>query len=168
MTVTNFDLALDFDLHFTEVDKSKDGKHQGHAHADFDFGFDTDQIAIGKGWKASVTSIVVRIDPSKSWIVAGQQTEALRRHEQGHFDITALGAREIESRVAALEGKTGDDIKAKIRAAKAALQAEINAMNVAYDKATTNGLDKSAQGRWEASINAAKVNPRGTVADAQP
>ena len=60
------------------------------------------------GGTCSTRNVVVnvRMDQTASWAVRGAsvRTAALLRHEQGHFDITALGARDAERQIRAITG----------------------------------------------------------------
>jgi hypothetical protein len=47
-------------------------------------------------WSGLTPTVSVAVDRSKSWVLASQVMNAyLRSHEQGHFDITALIARDF-------------------------------------------------------------------------
>jgi hypothetical protein len=37
------------------------------------------------------------VDRANSWVVEGYQSDSLLRHEQGHYDIMALDARELST-----------------------------------------------------------------------
>ena len=103
------------------------------------------------------------VDRSRSWVVRGGQNADLLRHEQGHFDITALGMREEASRIGALTGRNGRDLTRQATAIRREMNRKIAAANRRYDARTNHSGNRTAQQRWSASIRNAKSRPDGTL-----
>jgi hypothetical protein len=57
--------------------------------------------AAHRHWLTSVT-VNVTLNAGAMWVVRGQQTDALLRHEQGHYDIVALLARDLYNNLISL------------------------------------------------------------------
>ena len=103
------------------------------------------------------------VDRSRSWVVRGGQNADLLRHEQGHFDITALGMREEANRIGALAGRNGRNIKRQADTIRREINRKIAAANRRYDARTNHSRNTTAQQRWSANIRSAKLRPDGTL-----
>ena len=113
----------------------------------------------------TVSEADVNIDilSSESWVVDTQMTDYLLRHEQGHYDITSLGARSFYN---ALLNETASSINAlatSIRRLNTRHQQTINSANNRYDSQTQHSRDTNAQQRWNQAISAALLNVNGSV-----
>jgi len=108
--------------------------------------------------------VQAQFDPTKSWVITSDASDDLLRHEQGHFDIAAVFAKELNER---LQGETGvrqlsasdatDDaaqakLKADIDARLQALDQEVMAAftqeQQRYDDETKHGTDHTRQQQW--------------------
>lgn len=103
------------------------------------------------------------VDRSQSWVVRGGQHADLLRHEQGHFDITALGMREEANRIAALTGRNGRDLTRQANVIRREINRKIAAANRRYDARTNHSRNTTQQQRWSASIRNAKSRPAATL-----
>jgi predicted secreted Zn-dependent protease len=101
----------------------------------------------------------------ESWVVSDKKTDILLKHEQGHYDITALGTREFYSQLLALTADSTNALAVKISALKEQFQKKIDACNSRYDSQTNHGLITSVQDTWHQKIASAKVNPEGIIND---
>jgi hypothetical protein len=100
-----------------------------------------------------------------SSIVGGTQSDELLKHEQGHFDIMALGAREFHEKVVKLKGTDSDDLNKKIDNLKLSIGARADLADARYDSVTNHSINKAVQLIWNQKIETAKKNPKGTVDD---
>jgi len=107
----------------------------------------------------------VAVSRAESWVVQGRETTVLLAHEQGHFDITALGMREEHDRFASLTGTSGADLDRQCTAIRADVNARIAATDIRYDAQTSHSTNAPAQTRWQTAIRTAKGRPGGTIAD---
>jgi predicted secreted Zn-dependent protease len=105
------------------------------------------------------------VDRANSWVVEGYQGDSLLRHEQGHYDIMALGARELYNRVLELTASRCPEINTQDRQLQQQIQAQVDAANIRYDTRTNHGNTASVQQNWEPRIHAIKQNPTGIIMD---
>ena len=109
--------------------------------------------------------IVAQFDPTLSWVRADfledwnpftrRYSQQLLRHEQLHFSISCLLAR--EANVALL---TGGDPQAMLLL----LNAVATRLNIQYDIETSHGLNRQKQTEWERAIQARlAAGPLGRV-----
>lgn len=108
--------------------------------------------------------VAVVLDQNASWARQGaSRTADLLRHEQGHYDITALAARDMFIDLMQL--------KARTFSGAAALQNEITAIRASYPAqtwqtiydapaATDHGRNAAGQQRWNTHIQRAFTTPR--------
>ena len=108
------------------------------------------------------------VDPSKfnvsltmnvtnSWVVNGKQTNALLNHEQGHYNLTALSARDMLNDMLALTADTPAELGKALSTVQTNLQAELKSMNKMYDEdpncGTDHGNKAGKQAQWDLRIN---------------
>lgn len=119
------------------------------------------------GSGASVTSVngSIRVNRAESWKVRGRESSSLLKHEQGHFDITALGMREEYDRTASLTGSSPGDLRTQYEAINRDVNTKVAAANRRYDRQTDHSRNAAAQRRWNTAIANAKRSSTGTVDD---
>jgi len=105
------------------------------------------------------------MNQSASWVIRGQQTADLLRHEQGHYNITALGALELHNLASVLISPRCSEINQTVQQITTRIQTSINQANRRYDNQTNHGINVAAQRRWDASIQNAMGRNDGTIAD---
>ena len=103
------------------------------------------------------------VNRSNSWVVKGRQSAQLLNHELGHYNITALGAREIHKRLSEITADQCSDIQTEANRIQREVQTKINQANIRYDRQTNHGANSAVQTRWDNSINSAKQNINGTL-----
>jgi len=95
--------------------------------------------------------------------VQDKMNAELLKHEQGHYDITALGARELYAGLFKLKAKDvkslGDDVKELSRR----IQRKINTINNRYDNQTDHSKIKAEQEKWNRAIASEKQKPNGSL-----
>ena len=121
----------------------------------------------GRGNAVSIMEAPVNIITviADSWVVSGKKTDDLLKHEQGHYDITALGTREFYNQLLNLTAESTHALGVKITALKERFQQMIDSCNIRYDTQTNHGLITSMQQTWNQRIATAKANPAGTIND---
>jgi hypothetical protein len=62
--------------------------------------------------KESTFLVTVEMNPGQSFVVAGRETPKLLQHEQGHYDISAIAARQIHKDALMLEADTERELRA--------------------------------------------------------
>lgn len=93
--------------------------------------------------------IVIR---DNSWVVASQKNATLLTHEQGHFDITGLVARDLVKALGALRVSTTDELQREVSRLYAAFDAWAKSLSKQYDDETNNSRNAKIQAEWEARI----------------
>ena len=112
---------------------------------------------------ANVNIVVTTIE---SWMVSSFLTDVnLLKHEQGHYDITAIGTREIYTELLLVTASTPNGLIANINAIKQRIQQKIDATNIRYDTATNHYLNRPTQLVWDQHIATVKTNPVGKLND---
>src|ERR1700730_10496090 len=164
MPLQNFQYTLSWANDFTEVSSSPDGSDEdANTVARFRSRSPYIQRADGK-WVVVGANCVVTISMDKvsSWVVSGSKTSALLTHEQGHYNIVALGARDFMNDVLAIVGDDEADISSQIDSARSSAQSFIDSVNQMYDEdpncGTAHGTDSAKQQQWNLRINNAKTS----------
>ncbi len=112
--------------------------------------------AVDGGYRAHLRSIKIfaaahKLESAKK---SGGKTDYTLRHEQGHFDVTEIGARRLRAQVRTLSGTgptpraAASDLQAKIDAAFQTAWHGVEQMQRQYDGETRNGRAKGKQKAW--------------------
>ncbi len=121
----------------------------------------------------------IQFDPRQSWVadfVSGESDEfqsQLLKHEQAHYDIAALLARDFFLAVMKLitdnyPYSTSNEPIADVNQAKQVTLDKMQIVNDQFDADTYHGMNKSQQDRWLGFIQSAftqRVQPQQTVAN---
>lgn len=99
------------------------------------------------------------------WVVASRMTDDLLKHEQGHYDILAIGAREFYNTLVGLSSSTTNALQRRVDQLKERFAQQATRVDARYDTKTNHGINTSVQQTWDQKIAAAKANPRGRLAD---
>jgi hypothetical protein len=141
------------------------------ARFDLSYDYDYDSEHATQGYRINHVLVRVTLEREKMWVVASAKTADLLRHEQGHYDIVALLARDLFQeltgwntmkppkrfrREADLKG-TADGLSRETRRLVAHLGGVGQSVGV-YDQQTNHGQDAKAQGRWNTSLEGARTN----------
>ena len=168
MSLSGFNRRIQWRENFTERTSSPNGL-DAYTHAIWNLNPESYDAVQSRGtWKAGDNfNVVISMPRTQSWYVAGKNTAALLKHEQGHYDITALGAREINRRAVAVRAESAQEVYDAISAIMSEVQQKINDVNIRYDDRTDHSNIVAAQSSWEHAINAAKRLDEGTL-DSMP
>ncbi len=92
-------------------------------------------------------------DPAKSWIKSNATADILK-HEQLHFDITEIYARELRKKVKSLErlGYNKNVLQTEIRQAFSSIAASMRNEQIRYDNETNHSTIADMQKRWTDSV----------------
>jgi hypothetical protein len=106
----------------------------------------------------SLKGFVVKLElnPVKSWVKKGRESADLLKHEQGHYDITALAAAEFYREILNLQVGDQATLKGRITEINDKLQAKIETTNIRYDLQTDHSRNAQAQQKWDQKIAAEK------------
>lgn len=129
-----------------------------------------------KEWHVSEADVSIQVDRERSWVLrkvvlAGDSAElrALLAHEQQHYNITAIGARDLYGKLLKMKAKYDTEDAGKIATA-IVMEARRNTstVNARYDGAmkcgTNHGLQVQNQATWEHRI-AKALGARGTLSE---
>jgi len=108
-------------------------------------GFDTDWTCDHSGF---VFHVRTTFNPSQSWVKPGSQDDSLLRHEQMHFDLTELAARQLRKR---LGGLSDPCMMGEIDRVIATQRQSWEQEQKLYDRETANGTNENRQRYWEQS-----------------
>lgn len=119
----------------------------------------------------AVTITDVTIDLSliadDCWVVASHMTNDLLKHEQGHYDILAISAREFFNALVGLSAATTDALQRRVTQLQQRFAQQATQVDARYDSEsqTNHGINASIQQTWDQRIATAKANSRGRLAD---
>ena len=97
--------------------------------------------------------INVSLARTHTWVVSGNESPSLLAHEQGHYDIGVLIARELHWRLDQVFSTDPAQLDSWVARLKGAIAGERRArVDGAYDAETNGGQNLPAQQRWNALI----------------
>lgn len=163
MPLNNFDHIIEW-AEFTTVTSRPSGKNED---AEIKVSSTLTYRTRKRGNAISLVDATVNIITvtEESWVVSNKKTDLLCKHEQGHFDITALGTRELYNQLLLLTATSPNELDVKINALKKQFQQKIDACNSRYDTQTNHFLITAVQDNWNQKIAVAKVSPAGSIND---
>ena len=125
------------------------------------------QTAIAHNGDCHVVGIKasIRVDQNQSWVLNGKKGVYLRHHEQGHYDIVAIGMREMYNKIHALIKSRCEDINREARRIQQEIQQQTDHCRQRYAKQTHHGGNRAVQSAWEAQIKSIKLSGKGVLAD---
>jgi hypothetical protein len=145
---------------------------QAQTEARFDFAYDyewDDTKGDHQGYRVNHVQVRVVLDRANMWVVTGAKNATLLKHEQGHYDIVALVARDLYNELTGWETpkapkrfkketdlkNAADRLGRQARALAAQLSGTASTVGV-YDKQTKHGQDTQAQDKWDKMLEAAR------------
>lgn len=111
-----------------------------------------------KGSAVTVTKVDMNISlvATDCWAVSRQMTNDLLKHEQGHYDILALSARELYNKIIHMSANSPYELQVKVTDLQEKSAERVNEADERYDKQTEHGKNIKVQKIWDKKINAAK------------
>ena len=100
------------------------------------------------------------VTASESWVVASTKSDALLGHEQGHYDLTGLIARDLIAVLRALRAPTVPGLERELKAAIRRADALADRLTKQYDTETDHGRNRAKQEKWDTLLRVSKE--RGT------
>ena len=117
--------------------------------------------------KSSSVKIEIKMVKSKSWILQDKKTDKLLKHEQLHYNISALGGRDLERGLLALSADSPQDLIQKRDDLGARIQALIDKVNKEYDNnilwGTDHGRLELNQDIWAMYLSKIMNDPNGEL-----
>lgn len=131
-----------------------------------------DVIGGARVYKVDSATAAVSVNRQGMWARASGRTDALLRHEQGHFDISALLVRQAEQEHMALIGNTYSSQQEVMDAINGVRMPLFNLITQlqsntsgdgTYDVSTNHGMDSTSQSKWNRAFTACRADPAGRL-----
>ena len=125
------------------------------------------QTAIQQSGDCQVVGVKasIGVDHNKSWVLKGKKSIYLRHHEQGYYDITAIGMREMYNKILVLIKTRCEDINQEAHRIQQEIQRHIESARQRYQNQASHGANHTVQKAWEAQIKNVKLRSDGVLAD---
>lgn len=107
----------------------------------------------------------ITVDQNSSWVVNGKKGIYLRHHEQGRYDIKAIGVRQICDSIESLVKSRCEEIHHEAHKIQNSVLQLINETLARYEKQTNYGNNLPVQKAWEAQIKVVKLRHNGVLTD---
>lgn len=117
--------------------------------------------------KPSSIKVEIKMVKSESWVLGDSKTDKLKKHEQMHYNISALGGRDLERGLKNLSGDSEYDLREKRDELNTGIQDLITEINKEYDNTILWGTDHGRielhQGLWEMHLAKLMNDPNGVL-----
>lgn len=117
--------------------------------------------------KPSSIKVEIKMVKSESWVLSDSKTDKLKKHEQLHYNISALGGRDLERGLKNLSAGSVEDLLAEREKLTNKIQNLITSINKEYDKkklwGTDHGRTELHQEFWEIHISKLMNDPNGEL-----
>jgi hypothetical protein len=139
---------------YSVVRSSPDGKNDAETRTSMPYHWETDYGEKGL-YRVKPIETEIIISNTGSWVVDGQQSDELLRHEQVHADISLLVGYEELRELVKLRAKSVGHLGDLIGEVQRRIQRKANALSEFYDspQETHHGVNKGKQAEWEAKID---------------
>lgn len=157
------------DFQATPPAKHSGDDAQTEARFDMQYDYEWDDRHGHQGYRVDHVQVTVSVDRPSMWVVAASKTAELLKHEQGHYDIVALIARDLFQELTGWESgrspkrfrketdltTAADRLRRQATSLAARLSGTASSVGV-YDKQTKHGQDTKAQEQWDKALEAAR------------
>lgn len=115
----------------------------------------------------SITDVDVNISlvSNDCWVVSSQMTNDLLIHEQGHYDIIAISAREFYNALIGLSAASTHALQTKVTQLQARFQKKATTVDARYDTQTDHSRNTQPQQQWNKAIAAEKQKSNGSISN---
>ena len=181
MALSGFKYTVSWSTDFDRVDSRKDPKLDAYTSAPFTTGKPLKEYKSSDDglyrFQTDSIDIQIKMDKNKSWVYKDAESESLLKHEQLHYNISALAGRDLERGLKNLSADSAANLYDKAKKLLASLQALVKQINSEYDdnklSGSNHGNDSGNQSKWEMHINKLMNDPSGelkgiTAASATP
>ena len=110
---------------------------------------------VGKYFRLTDVNLVLKVIPTETWVVKRKKGKLLLKHEQGHWDILGLVAREYHKEIEKLRASSVKQLRARflrLEARMAAKRDKLNSGTGGYDTETDHGRKRAQQKKWDALL----------------
>jgi hypothetical protein len=122
-------------------------------------------------WKVTKAVVAVTFSRIGSWMLESVKKDPKQKpltlaHEQGHFDMLGLVAREFERKLAALTGDSDSDVQSNYKTLETEMSTKIDTLNDTYDaQVSRNGTATQQAARQKAWLNAIALCKASSTCD---
>ena len=162
MALENFNYAVQWSK-FKEISRDPSG---GTMDAETVTEYQANNRKIAKKGNAVVyvsASVKIFVNSQVSWALKGHTNADLLKHEQGHYDISALAARTFYNSVLKLSAPDINALEEASKKLNAEMQTKIEDVNKRYDIQTSHSRNKTEQNKWNKAIEMEKKNAYGNI-----
>ena len=117
----------------------------------------------GKAVTIAEVDISIGLVKPDCWVVDGQKTDYLLNHEQKHYDILAISAREFYNSLMKMSAASAHELQTMVTNLQEEVQKRVARVDARYDDQTKHSLDKTVQDSWDKKIAAEKQKPDGSI-----
>ena len=162
MALTNFTYSISWS-DFTQLSARPHGENED-AQIHPDISFSNFQLA-RNGRAATISGVDVNISlvSNDCWVVRAQMTNDLLTHEQGHYDIVALSAREFYNTLMGLSAASVHALQTKVTRLHTKFQSSATAVDSRYDTQTNHSRNTQKQQQWNKAITVEKQKLSGGI-----
>ena len=164
MPLENFDKQLSWSDFNPRSGEPASGNEWAFIHPEISFS-DPQLTRVRNAVSISEVTITIALVTADCWVFDNHTTTQLLRHEQVHYDIVAINARELYNTLIGLSAINTGALQRSLNQLKARLARQARTVDARYDTLTNHGINTAVQQAWESSVGAAKSNARGTLND---
>jgi hypothetical protein len=157
----------DFMKPVSAVPAAYNGSHTDcHIDLDIDYTWASPpkRVTPGGDYQLTGVKVTLKVNSLQTWVLAGVPTSkaqaTILRHEQGHYNIAGITARDVEQALKALRNSDPDDLEADATTTADGIIASGQTEEETYDDAvnggTDHGNDVQQQATWVAKIARAR------------
>lgn len=152
LRLTGWPRSIDWD-EFREVSERPAGQNEDARINPVTEGGEARTVREQGRWKLAELELHVIVNRADSWVVRSQKSDALKSHEQGHFDIHGLIAgRDMLEALGALRERSNERLARAVAATMRRYQQRAQSLSDTYDEDTAHGRKADRQAAWEAAI----------------
>jgi Bacterial protein of unknown function (DUF922) len=131
-----------------------------------EMGFSNFQLkAVGRGVGIKDVDININLVTNDCWVVTSQMTNGLLQHEQGHYDIIAISAREFYNVLLGLSAASTHALQTKVTELRTRFQQKATTVDKRYDTQTDHSRKTQQQQQWDKAIAAEKQKSNGSISN---
>jgi hypothetical protein len=112
----------------------------------------------GRRYRLGHYVMQLHVNTDNSWVVTEWKSSALLAHEQGHFDITGLIARDLVQRLRNLRTRSTEALGREVLRLYEVYNRWAGKVTQEYDDETRHGKDAERQRGWETRIQTSIQN----------
>ena len=171
MALSGFNYKISWNKDFSEVDKRRDSSLDAFTSASFKTAKDLKPDAKSSDglfrFKSSSIDIAIVMNKKESWVHKPSESDNLLKHEQLHYNISALAGRDLERKLKALSDASVKSLFEKAQTLLSDLQKLVDDINKEYDNkimwGTNHGNIPLHQTVWETHIAKMMNDPNGEL-----